>query len=245
MKNGFDEVVVFGDVHLPFHDLNAVRLALKVASVVKPKYCVQVGDMLDGYHLSRFDHDPNMKHVTLAEEARYGREFIAAVRKRCEQAFFLEGNHEARLHKSLAKAPELHSTHPTMRELLGLKVKEWVPYRERLTLGKCNFVHDEGPCGVNALRQTIEAARKNLVFGHTHTLGTLYDGVENERHGALNVGWLGNPKHATYATRRQRDRWQHGIGYVQIERGTGNCFLHALPFVNGQCVVPNHGVVAL
>lgn len=241
-----DIAIALGDVHLPFHDADAVYLALKVMEVVRPRWGVQVGDMLDGYQLSRFDHDPDKKHVTLAVEARYGRGLIEKMRERSEQIYILEGNHEERLRRVLARVPELHSTHKSMRELLELERSEWVPYRQLLKIGKCKFVHDLGPAGVNALRQTLEAAGHNVVFGHTHQGGVLYDGnMAGDRHVALNCGWLGNPDHADYATPRSRARWQHGVGYIEIERETGECSCHFLPFVNGRCNVPGVGFISL
>lgn len=241
-----DIAILIGDCHLPYHDAEAVKLAFKVARLVQPKWLGQVGDMLDGYHLSRFDHDPNRKNATLAVEAAYGREFITKMRDRAEHIFVNEGNHEERLRRKLAQVPELHSTHPTMRELLELDPLEWIPYREIYTIGKLKVTHDLGPCGVNAIRQTLESAGHNIAFGHTHTGGVLYDGtVSGDRHVALNVGWLGNGSRADYATPRQRARWQHGLGFVEVERSTGNVSCHFLPFLGGTCNVPGVGRVSL
>lgn len=238
------KIIALGDVHVPFHNWDAVQLAFKVMDRVQPDITVQVGDMLDGYHLSRFDHDPDLKHVTLAEEAKYGRQFIRNVQRRTAVAKFLEGNHEERLRRVLAKVPELHSTHPSMRELLELD--DYVPYRSEYVVGKCHFVHDLGPAGVNALRQTVEAAGYNVVFGHTHQLGAVYDGnLSGDRHVGLNVGYLANPDKATYAPPRARARWQHGLGYIEIDERTGECWCYPVPFVNGAANIPGYGRIAL
>lgn len=241
-----DIAVLLGDVHLPYHDVDAVKLALKVAEASKPRWLGQGGDMLDGYHLSRFDHAPERKNATLSVEAKYGRALIREMRALAEIIFVNEGNHEERLRRKLAQVPELHSTHPSMRELLELEPDEWIPYRENYTIGKLKVTHDLGPCGVNAIRQTLEAAGHNIAFGHTHTGGVLYDGtVSGDRHVALNLGHLCNPDRADYATPRQRARWQHGVGYVEVERHSGNVWCHFLPFINGACNVPGVGRVSL
>lgn len=241
------KIITLGDVHLPFHDADAINLALAVIDRVQPDEVVQVGDMLDCYQLSRFDHDPALKHVTLNEEARYGRAFIRAVKARTDKTKWLGGNHEYRLHKALTRAPELYSTHPSIRELLQLTPEEYVPYEKHYVVGKMRFVHDLGPSGVNAIRQTLEAAGHNITFGHTHQLGVLYDGsCQDSRHAALNVGWLGNPEWATYAKPRARARWQHGLGYIEIDlRRDGECWVNAVPFVNGGCNIPGYGRVSL
>lgn len=241
-----DIALLLGDVHLPYHDADAVKLAFKVAELVKPRWFGQGGDLLDGYHLSRFDHDPDRRNATLSVEAKYGRAFIRHMRDLGDIIFVCEGNHEERLRRKLAQVPELHSTHPSMRQLLELETDEWIPYRENYTIGKLKVTHDLGPCGVNAIRQTLEAAGHNVAFGHTHTLGTLYDGtVSGDRHVALNIGHLCNPDRADYATPRQRARWQTGLGFVEVERETGHVWCHALPFIGNACTVPGYGRVSL
>jgi predicted phosphodiesterase len=238
------KIIAIGDVHLPFHDADAVALTLKVLDRVKPDQTVQIGDMLDGYHLSRFDHDPDLKQVTLREEARYGRAFIRAVEARTDESVWLEGNHEERLRRKLAQVPELHSTHPTMRELLELD--RYIPYQELYRVGNCYFVHDFGPAGVNAIRQTLEAARMNIVFGHTHQLGSVYDGDgRGSRHTGLNVGYLANPDRATYADPRARARWQHGLGYIEVDLVNHECWCFPVPFVNNACNIPGYGRISL
>jgi predicted phosphodiesterase len=231
-------ILVAGDVHLPYHSADGVALFLKVARFVRPTQIVSIGDLIDGYHLSTFDKDPVGK-ADLATEVRYAKEFIWRCKDVCKSFHITEGNHEERLKRVLKRVPELHSTHPSLRHLIGLRLDEWTEYGEVYSPDGCkvSFAHDLGKMGVSATRDTQREFGGNIVFGHTHRAETLYTGnVRHEHHVAMNVGHMCNPARATYASLTARAKWREGCGLVEVDsRGNGYCSF--LPFINGSTVV--------
>lgn len=226
------ETLVLGDIHFPWPNRAALRAVRKLILDLQPKRIVQVGDLTDVYGLARFSKDPS-KGLSLKTEAAQGSDFVTEMLDSCDDLRILEGNHERRLMKALWDSPEFHSTHPTMRELLGVPERSWTPYLQGLELGKVTYMHDLGYSGKTALARTLSAHGGNIVFGHTHRAGILYDGNNRgERHVAMNVGWLGDQDGIDYMPKSRMTDWQVGVGIVS-ESHRGNVCMSFAPFVNG------------
>jgi hypothetical protein len=101
---------VTNDVHVPFHDKDALRLAAKVLEAWKPDVHIMAGDMMDFYVASDYDKNP-ARAIRLQDEVdTWHCEVVApltdAVGKRCRQ-IYLPGNHENRLLRHLWRHPAL------------------------------------------------------------------------------------------------------------------------------------------
>lgn len=224
--------LVLGDIHFPWPHKPALAAVRRLITALKPHRIVQVGDLLDLYGISRFSKDPS-RGLTLKAEAALGRDFIAEMMDSCRDYRQLSGNHEYRLLKALWDVPELASTHPSMRELLGVPEASWTPYMTHLTLGRVTYMHDLGYSGVNALRATLRDFGGNVVFGHTHRAGTLYDGnARGERFVGMNVGFLGDGAAMDYLPEAKKVSWQLAVGLVD-ESHRGNVAMTVAPFVDG------------
>lgn len=223
--------IVLGDVHLPVHSRKAVALAFDIIATVQPKRVVQIGDLLDGYSLSRHSKDPT-KHISLESEVAAGRRFVSTLLSLCKETYWTQGNHDLRLERYIAdNAPALAATHPTIPALLGFPEKNYVPYRQVLQIGKVAYTHDLGFSGRTALRASLDAYGSNVVFGHTHRAGVLYGGdARGQRTFGMNVGWLGDPEAADYLHMNQRRDWQWGVGVVRQDR-KGLAWATFVPFV--------------
>ena len=224
--------IVLGDMHFPFEDVQAVLLAYNIVREVQPGRVVQVGDLVDGYALSRFPKDPERVAPTLKQETDRARYFVEAITAECREAWWCGGNHDVRLDRYIAeRAPMLAETHPSLHALLGIDEKRYVPYQKALTFGKVSYLHDLGRSGVNAARETLAAFGGSVCFGHTHRAGIVYDGdTQGTRRFALNVGWLGNPDEARYLHEAGKKGWMHGIGVVRQDR-RGLAWANFVPFL--------------
>jgi hypothetical protein len=108
--NGNVKGAVTCDVHVPFHDRDALKLAAKVLEWWKPDVHVMAGDHLDCYSLSTYDKNPERTESLQDEVDAWHCEVVAplsaAVGKKCRQ-IYLPGNHEQRLRKHLWRHPQL------------------------------------------------------------------------------------------------------------------------------------------
>lgn len=97
------------DVHVPFHDDNAVTKALAVIKKWQPDILYLNGDIIDFYSISAYDKDP-ARLLLLQEEIDKTIELFGKIRHAVGEGcsiVYLEGNHEARLQKYLARHPEI------------------------------------------------------------------------------------------------------------------------------------------
>jgi hypothetical protein len=227
--------LIIPDLHAPYHDERAWRLALKVGRFLRPDVIVTLGDFIDNYCVS--GHRKNPKR---ARELSYEVDNARARLRELEtlgarKKHFLGGNHEHRLERYLCdRAPELYGM-VTIDELLRLKPNGWkyVHYGQTLRLGDTSFTHDLGKCGENAPNKARDTYRTHAVIGHVHGMRLDYKG------GLVGAafGWLGSLEHADYMHGAEAGyRWQHGVGIGYLD-GRGRMHLTPVAFLDGKCVV--------
>jgi predicted phosphodiesterase len=207
--------LVIPDTHMPYHDESAVRLVEKVVDVCQPDRVIFLGDWADNYACSQYLKDP-AREFALKDELEIAGARLRAIVDRVPEFYFIEGNHELRFPKFIAaKAPELLSLTPTVREMWGIPEPRWIPYYRHITLGRVSYAHDIGHSGKGALRQSLDAFADSLVFGHTHLAGVVHDAdTQGRGRFALNAGWLGDVRSIDYRHRATCRGWRQGFGWV-------------------------------
>jgi predicted phosphodiesterase len=107
-KLGATRNLVCSDLHLPYHDDEAIALMLSHAKKFNPDGIVLNGDVCDFFSVSRWDRDP--RQVNLKREIEITKEFLRYLRQQFPKASIVwkMGNHEERWEHFLwKKAPEL------------------------------------------------------------------------------------------------------------------------------------------
>jgi len=101
------KLLVLSDIHLPYHDADAIETALEYGYSEGINGILINGDLLDFYKGSRFEQDPRKRG--LMDEIEMAREFLRYLRQQFDcPIYFKEGNHCERWKKYLMlKAPEL------------------------------------------------------------------------------------------------------------------------------------------
>ena len=239
-KGALSRLLLVPDCHHPNVHEGAWRLMLKVARDFKPDTLVLLGDFLDGESLSLHDPDePTLRdfeyELDAVRKAMDDLDSLGATKK-----VYVEGNHEQRLSRYLARrAPALYSS-MKLQEILKLHEMgwEWVPYRKSIKVGKLHITHDTGSAGMNAHRASAKAFMGSTVIGHTHRLA--YECVgrfDSAPYLACMLGWLGDAeKAAKYLHEAKSAEWVHGFGLGYAE-STGVTHVTPVPIVNGKCVV--------
>jgi len=103
----YKKVFIMNDIHLPYHDINALSAAIEYGLHHKPDAIFLNGDVLDFHQLSFFQKDPRKKHFAL--ELDTFKEFMNKLTSlfKCK-IYFKFGNHEERYDSFLfQKAKEL------------------------------------------------------------------------------------------------------------------------------------------
>lgn len=172
-----NRILFMSDIHLPFHDLQSVQIALYDA---KDKDCNTVilgGDIVDFYNLSVFDKTPHKS--TFQKEREMFWQLIDDINEILPDAeiIWIEGNHEYRFTRYLiGKSAELYGINEfTMPEVfhLGQIDVKYIDRKQYIKAGSLNILHGHEfgnsiTSPVNPARGFYLKAKDSAVFGHLH-----------------------------------------------------------------------------
>jgi len=89
-----NDILLLSDIHVPYHNIEALTLALQYGLEHKVNTIILNGDLIDFYAISRFEKDPRKRD--LANEVNTCREFLTVLRKLfpTQEIYFKCGNHD-------------------------------------------------------------------------------------------------------------------------------------------------------
>lgn len=238
-------VLFIPDCHHPYASKKAWGLLLQVAAAFKPDKVIIGGDFADCISVSG--------HERLSARARFERlsEELVGVNKALDQLqnaadeaseiVYLEGNHEDRLTRYLAKnAAAIADDENTIPKRLRLQERgiAWKPYRTSYKLGKLHLTHDLGRAGMNAHRNAEKKFGGSNVTFHTHRMAYEVTGrFEGPPVLSAMFGWLGDPESVAVEYMHEvnaKSDWVHGFGIGYMEKN-GIVHCQPIPIINGRC----------
>lgn len=166
---------IFGDVHIPYHDNDALEIMFEEFKKEKIKGILINGDLLDFYQLSTHEKDP--RKANLKEELDSGQRFFAYLRDQFPNIpiYYIIGNHENRLQRYLRiKASELLDIDEFRLDVLlqfGKYTIEHLPYRSKVHFGNYLIEHGDkirGAGGVVPGRTALMRVKRNCIVNHFH-----------------------------------------------------------------------------
>jgi predicted phosphodiesterase len=240
IKSGKDKkkvAVVLSDIHIPYHDRDALAIALEFTEDIKPDKIILAGDIIDFYAVSKYMKDP-LRIDTLQSEIDETRAFLNVLRDKHLGASItiIPGNHEVRLEKFLIdKASALTSLRClSIDDLFGLSQNGIVFSDASVMLGKLEVTHGEyarkTPGG--SVKGHFEKSASSVLVGHVHRLNTnrytngwgVHTVVEN---GCL---CMTSPEYS-----RVND-WQQGFSVVRYNEKTGDFIVEQHNIVGGKLI---------
>jgi predicted phosphodiesterase len=182
------KVLVLSDIHIPYHDVEAIQTALNEGKQQGIDTIYLNGDIMDFFMLSFHEKNPKNR-PSLKNEIDMAREFFAYLRQEFPNVtiYFKPGNHEHRLERYLyLKAPELLDCEEFKLEiLLGLAEFRiiYISKRVKTYLGHLLIEHGDrmkGNGGVNPARSLYMRYKRHVLAGHFHRksehVEKVYDG---------------------------------------------------------------------
>lgn len=167
------------DIHAPYHDPQAVAVALEVVKEWRPHHLCVVGDLIDFYPISRFEKDPG-RIMDLDNELYSARDVLYDIRKavprNCDVTF-VPGNHDVRMKKFVWSHPELAGLSAlqlgSLLEFEKFRIREMPAFFE---IKSCRFMVEHGDqvrakSGTTAMAMSDRRGGSGL-SGHTHRLAT-------------------------------------------------------------------------
>ena len=172
-----DNILLISDLHIPYHNIPAITIALNYGKKEKVNTIFINGDLIDCHSVSKFESDP--KKRSIKEEFDATKEFLFQLRKAFPKAliYWLKGNHCIRWEKFLySKVREIWDDDYFFLEerlqlnSVGVKILD---DKVLVKAGKLSITHGHhifkgAFTPVNPSRGAFLKAKQSLIVGHLH-----------------------------------------------------------------------------
>lgn len=232
-------LLVLSDVHIPYHNIEAVTLALQYGKAKNVNGIMLNGDILDFYGLSSFEKDPRKRRFS--EELEMGRQFLRVLRKEFDGVpiYYKLGNHCERYERYLRiKAPELLDVSEFRLDILlkfGELGIELIDDMRIVHFGRLNIMHGHefgrsvfSP--VNPARGAYMRAKENCIIGHHHQTSSHAEPTMNGK--VINT-WSTGCLCELHPSYMPINKWNRGFAYVERE-ADGDFTVHNHTIINGK-----------
>lgn len=220
IPSGIRSLLVLSDIHVPFHDPDALRTAIEWGITAKPDAVLLNGDTLDFYSIS--DHEKDPRRVNWQGELEASRQVLKMIRAAFPNVplYFKAGNHEYRMERHLMKYAPVLIGMPEFELPVLLRMGEigveYIRNKRMIHAGELTIGHGDeykGSGGVNPARWSSLRARESMMLGHFHRVS---EHIERTVRGKVRGYWsLGclcelQPAYMPY------NDWSHGFALVHL-----------------------------
>lgn len=234
-----DRIALLSDIHIPYHNKQALELAIAEAKRIGATVILLNGDTMDCHELSKFEKDPRER--SYRDEVKAIRQFLHFMRNKFPKARIVwkDGNHDERSYLYLRRhAPALLGVDVFSQESV-LKFAdygvEYVTEKRPIVCGKLNILHGhEYPGGfaapVNPARGLFMRAKACCIEGHYHqTSEHAEPTLEGKSIACWSTGCL-SELHPPYMP---LNKWNHGFATIEMANG-GNFKIRNHKIINGE-----------
>jgi predicted phosphodiesterase len=172
-----NNILLISDLHIPYHNIDAITIALDYGKKEKVNTIFINGDLLDCHTISKFESNP--KKRSIKQEFDATKEFLVQLRKAFPKAsiYWLKGNHCIRWEKFLySKVREIWDDDYFFLEerlqlnSVGVKILD---DKVLVKAGKLSITHGHhifkgAFTPVNPSRGAFLRAKQSLIVGHLH-----------------------------------------------------------------------------
>lgn len=235
-----DRLLVLSDIHFPYHDKEALMLALRYGKEHDVDSILLNGDILDFYQLSKFAKDG--RKPSIRAELDIFRFFIDQLKQRFPEAtiYYKLGNHEVRLERWIQQNAQMFDGLFDLERLVDFTHHDIVYLKDNIGVkfGKLHIIHGHeirASMGVvNIARTYYLKAQTNLLFGHWHQQQEYISRtMEGHNMGAWATGCLCKlDAEYTYGI----NQWVHGFAMVDRLDEQGNFRVKLKKIIGGEIV---------
>jgi len=217
LPDKYNRILVISDIHIKYHDNNAIRTALKYGHNNSCDTIILNGDIVDFVGISRWDK--SYKDRDISAERDLAVKFFQILRDKFKEQkiIFKAGNHELRLKRfirmhaeQLEGISELELDNFLRLYQVGF---DYVDAYSIINIGKLNVIHGHEILGggINVARLNLLKTLDNILFGHFHrTQDYIQRSILNETYGSWSVGCLCglSPQYNPI------NNWNHGFAFI-------------------------------
>jgi len=240
LPSSCNNILLISDLHIPYHDINAITIALDYGKKNNINTIFINGDLIDNHQVSKFENDGRKRSVKQEFDAT--RQFLKALRTGFPEAsiYWLKGNHCIRWEKFLLmKVREIWDDdyfHLEERLQLNEVNVKLLDDKTLVKAGKLSISHGHhifkgvfSP--VNPARGAWMKAKQSVIVGHLHRASHHPEvDLDGNVVSCWSTGCLCElrPNYSPLVSNSQ-----HGFAHILIEP-TGNYTVKNYQIINGR-----------
>ena len=240
LPTGCDSILLISDLHIPYHDINALSLAIEYGINEDVNTIFINGDLIDFHGLSRFEKDPRKRSVKQEFEA--AKSFLIALREAfpTQEIYWLLGNHDMRYQKWLmTKVYEVFDDeyyHLEQRLQVNEQRVKVIEDNVLVKAGKLAITHGHHVmrgffAPVNSARGAWMKAKQSLLISHVHKVSNHVEvNLDGDSFGTWSTGSLCElrPDYSPLVS-----NYQHGFAHILVD-GSGDFQVKNYQIINGK-----------
>ena len=237
IPDAVSKLLVVGDLHIPFHDVNAIKTTFRYAKEQGCDGILLNGDVMDFHFASRFLRDPRYRDAK--KEIDIGLQFLESLRNYMPQSriYYKIGNHDQRMAlRIMEKSPEYHNLQQlqfgnllrfgdfNIEQIDSLSITEF---------GKLNLLHGHEfhRYGIHVAYNNLLKSMDNIMFCHYHkTMEYIHTILKGDVLGSWSVGCLCGlrPEYLPF------NNWNLGFAIVTRRGHNGSFEVSNKKIINGR-----------
>lgn len=235
-----NNILLISDLHIPYHDLTAITIALDYGVKENINTVFINGDLIDFANVSKFETDWSKRSTKQEFDAT--KQFLVSLRKAFPAAeiYWLKGNHCTRWEKFLmAKVHEIwDDPYFQLEQRLRLNEERIKILDDKVLVkaGKLSITHGHHImrgffAPVNSARGVYMKAKQSTIIGHVHKVSTHSEtDMDGNVVTTYSMGSLceKRPDYSPLVS-----SYQHGFAHVKIERN-GDYHLKNYQIIKGK-----------
>lgn len=232
-------VLLLPDIHVPYHNVEALTAAIQYGLDEDADTILINGDFLDCYSISSFEKDPRKRGFS--DELKMGRDILAKLRDLFPKAHFIYqlGNHEDRYERFMkSKAPELLGIDEfEINNLLWADRFKMDVVRDKryIEAGKLTIIHGHeisGHGSSSPARALYAKTKTHTICGHHHQSG---EHTERNVRGKVVTCWTMGCLSELTPAYRPINKYNHGFAFVTFAKN-GSFVVENKRIIEGQVV---------
>jgi predicted phosphodiesterase len=235
--SGHKRIGILSDIHLPYHSMEALTIALKWLKELKIDGLLLNGDTIDAHMLSRYEKDPRKRNFAL--ELDTFRALFNVLQKEFNcKIYFKLGNHEIRYQKFLQqKAGELVGVEEfEFENIIKARAEgiQMIGDKTVMKLNGLNGIHGHeylGSSPANIARGLFVKGKVNAFQGHNHHSSEHIEiDMDGKATTTYSIGTLGE-LHPAYLP---LNNWNWGMAMVELDDNKVDFEFHNKKIIKGK-----------
>lgn len=227
---GYKKVGILSDIHLPYHNIESLTVAITYLKKEKVDALLLNGDTIDMYQLSRFSKDPKQRDFKYELDALKAFMDVIDRELKCK-VFFKVGNHENRYERFLLeKASELKGIEEFEFENI-IKARangiDMIASNRYMKLNSLNGIHGHEYFGVtspvNIARSLYMKGKVSAFQGHNHSSS---ENTETDMNGKIITTWSVGCLCELNPAYMPLNRWNNGFAMVELDSNGEDFYFH-------------------